>query len=188
MREVGFPPGVVNVVTSADARARGRRSPRRATSTWSPSPAPPSSARRIFEAGGNTMKRLLLELGGKGAAVVFDDADLDVAVTAHRQRVGVPLRPDLHRADARDRAPQPLRRAGRPARGDGRRAEGRRPAVGGHDRRPGDLGRPARPHRGATSARASTKAPTWWSTGASPATSTAASTSRPRCSPSAPPT
>ena len=36
----------------------------------------------IYKAGGNTMKRLLLELGGKGAAVVFEDADLDVAVTA----------------------------------------------------------------------------------------------------------
>ena len=27
------------------------------------------------------MKRLLLELGGKGAALVFDDADVDAAVT-----------------------------------------------------------------------------------------------------------
>jgi acyl-CoA reductase-like NAD-dependent aldehyde dehydrogenase len=31
---------------------------------------------RIAEVGGRQMKRLLLELGGKGAAIVFDDADL----------------------------------------------------------------------------------------------------------------
>ena len=30
---------------------------------------------------GHDMKRLLLELGGKGAGVVFDDADLGVAVS-----------------------------------------------------------------------------------------------------------
>jgi acyl-CoA reductase-like NAD-dependent aldehyde dehydrogenase len=35
---------------------------------------------RIAETGARTMKRLLLELGGKGAAIVFDDASLDAAV------------------------------------------------------------------------------------------------------------
>ncbi len=65
------------------------RSARAATSTWSRSPAPPRSA-RIYEAGGTTMKRLLLELGGKGAALVLDDADVNAAVTADRQRLGVP--------------------------------------------------------------------------------------------------
>ena len=37
---------------------------------------------RIAQAGGGTMKRLLLELGGKGAAVVFEDADINAAITA----------------------------------------------------------------------------------------------------------
>jgi acyl-CoA reductase-like NAD-dependent aldehyde dehydrogenase len=36
----------------------------------------------IYEAGARTMKRLLMELGGKGACLVFDDADVDAAVTA----------------------------------------------------------------------------------------------------------
>ncbi|HEX7522503.1 MAG TPA: aldehyde dehydrogenase family protein, partial [Acidimicrobiia bacterium] len=35
---------------------------------------------RIAEAGGRTMKRLLLELGGKGACLVFDDANVGAAV------------------------------------------------------------------------------------------------------------
>jgi acyl-CoA reductase-like NAD-dependent aldehyde dehydrogenase len=37
---------------------------------------------RIAAAGAPTMKRLLMELGGKGAAVVFGDADLKSAITA----------------------------------------------------------------------------------------------------------
>src|SRR6478752_8831198 len=35
---------------------------------------------RIGEVGGRSMKRLLLELGGKGAALVFDDANLKTAI------------------------------------------------------------------------------------------------------------
>src|SRR4029077_14156834 len=37
---------------------------------------------RIYEAGARTMKRMLLELGGKGAALVLSDADVASAVTA----------------------------------------------------------------------------------------------------------
>src|SRR3546814_12172939 len=37
--------------------------------------------RAIGEAAGRDMKRLLLELGGKGAAIVFDDADLKTAIS-----------------------------------------------------------------------------------------------------------
>ena len=37
---------------------------------------------RIYQSGAATMKRLLMELGGKGACLVFDDADLGAAVTA----------------------------------------------------------------------------------------------------------
>jgi acyl-CoA reductase-like NAD-dependent aldehyde dehydrogenase len=35
---------------------------------------------KIYEAGGKSMKRLLMELGGKGACLIFDDADVDAAV------------------------------------------------------------------------------------------------------------
>ena len=37
---------------------------------------------RIGEVAGRDMKRLLLELGGKGAGIVFDDADLKTAIGA----------------------------------------------------------------------------------------------------------
>ncbi len=62
------------------------------------------------------MKRLLLELGGKGAGIVFDDADLKTAITGIIvERVGVPLRPDLHRADPGARPAGHLRPARRRA-------------------------------------------------------------------------
>ncbi len=37
---------------------------------------------RIGEVAGGGMKRLLLELGGKGAGIVFDDADLKTTIAA----------------------------------------------------------------------------------------------------------
>ena len=39
-----------------------------------------SVGQRIAEVCGRDMKRQLMELGGKGAALVFEDADLDSAV------------------------------------------------------------------------------------------------------------
>jgi acyl-CoA reductase-like NAD-dependent aldehyde dehydrogenase len=77
--EVGFPPGVVNLVNSSGPEPA-------ATLVSSPDVDMVSFTGstevgiRIAEAGGRTMKRLLLELGGKGACLVFDDADLAGAV------------------------------------------------------------------------------------------------------------
>jgi acyl-CoA reductase-like NAD-dependent aldehyde dehydrogenase len=78
LHEAGFPPGVVNVVVG---------------STPEPSEALVASpdvnmvsftgsttvGLRIAEAAGRDMKRVLFELGGKGASVVFETADLDAA-------------------------------------------------------------------------------------------------------------
>lgn len=74
----GLPPGVLNVVTEAGAAA-GRAlvaSPDVDMISFTGSTAVGTDIAR--EAAGS-MKRLLLELGGKGAAVVFPDADLDAA-------------------------------------------------------------------------------------------------------------
>ncbi len=79
--EVGFPPGVVNIVTSSrtEPAAVLTESPDVDCVSFTGSTA---VGTRIYEAGAGTMKRLLLELGGKGAALVLDDADIDKAVTA----------------------------------------------------------------------------------------------------------
>ncbi len=79
--EVGFPPGVVNIINSKDAEPAS-------TLTTSPDvdmvsfTGSTAVGQRIAAAGGPTMKRLLMELGGKGAAVVFEDADIKSVVTA----------------------------------------------------------------------------------------------------------
>jgi acyl-CoA reductase-like NAD-dependent aldehyde dehydrogenase len=81
MREVGFPPGVVNVVTSVDVAPAVALTETRDIDMVSFTGSTAAGV-AIYRAGAATMKRLLLELGGKGAAIVFDDADLDLAVTA----------------------------------------------------------------------------------------------------------
>ena len=78
--EVGFPPGVVNLVNSQgpDAAAALVDSPDVDMVSFTGSTL---VGTKIMEAGGKTMKRLLLELGGKGAAVVLEDADVRQALT-----------------------------------------------------------------------------------------------------------
>jgi phenylacetaldehyde dehydrogenase len=77
--EAGFPPGVVNVVCGTDIAASEAlvSSPHVDMISFTGSTA---VGRRIGEVGGGQMKRLLLELGGKGACIVFDDADLRAAI------------------------------------------------------------------------------------------------------------
>jgi acyl-CoA reductase-like NAD-dependent aldehyde dehydrogenase len=77
--EAGFPPGVVNVVSGSGAAAGEAlvASPHVDMVSFTGST---NVGRAIGEVAGRDMKRLLLELGGKGAAVVFDDADIATAV------------------------------------------------------------------------------------------------------------
>lgn len=79
--EAGFPPGVVNVLTGSGAEAGAAlvASPHVDMVSFTGSTA---VGKRIGEVAGRDMKRLLLELGGKGAALVFDDADVKTAAGA----------------------------------------------------------------------------------------------------------
>ncbi len=79
--EVGFPPGVVNLVVAEgpEPAAALCAAPDVDMVSFTGSTA---VGQRIAAAGAPSMKRMLMELGGKGAAVVFDDADLRAAVTA----------------------------------------------------------------------------------------------------------
>lgn len=73
--EAGLPPGVVNVVSASTVEAAEAitTSPHVDMISFTGSTG---VGCRIAEVAGKQMKRLLLELGGKGAAIVFDDADL----------------------------------------------------------------------------------------------------------------
>ncbi len=78
--EAGFPPGVVNVVVAntVEAAEAITTSPDVDMISFTGSTA---VGCRIAEVAGRGMKRLLLELGGKGAAIVFDDADVKNVVS-----------------------------------------------------------------------------------------------------------
>ncbi|MFE0644313.1 aldehyde dehydrogenase family protein [Streptomyces sp. NPDC058877] len=79
LAEAGVPAGVVNVVTGS-AREVGEAavdSPDVDMVSFTGSTA---VGQAIGEVCGRSLKRQLMELGGKGAALVFDDADLDAAV------------------------------------------------------------------------------------------------------------
>ncbi len=80
MRDAGFPPGVVNVVTGSGAAAGEALVASDHIDMVSFTGSTPVG-RAIGEVAGRDMKRLLLELGGKGAGIVFDDADLKTAVS-----------------------------------------------------------------------------------------------------------
>ena len=79
MKEVGFPDGVVNVVPgyghTAGQRLAEHHDVGKIAFTGST-----ATGRRIVEASQGNLKRIQLELGGKGANIVFDDANLDAAV------------------------------------------------------------------------------------------------------------
>ena len=81
IEEAGFPPGVVNIITGSGAAAGAAlvTSPDVNMVSFTGSSA---VGVRIMEAGAATMKRLLMELGGKGACVLTDDCDVDAAVGA----------------------------------------------------------------------------------------------------------
>ena len=78
MAEAGFPPGVVNLVTGAGGEVGDAivASPDVAVISFTGSS---TTGKRIAEQAGRRLKRLSLELGGKNAVVVLDDADLDLA-------------------------------------------------------------------------------------------------------------
>ncbi|MEY4131211.1 MAG: hypothetical protein RLZZ31_1335 [Actinomycetota bacterium] len=77
--DVGFPKGVVNIVTGSGAAAGANlvSDPNVDMVSFTGSSAVGGS---IVAAGAPTMKRQLHELGGKGACIVLEDADMDKAV------------------------------------------------------------------------------------------------------------
>lgn len=77
--QAGFPEGVFNVVTGfgADVGDRLVRHPDVAKIAFTGSD---TTGRKIAEAAGGGLKKVSLELGGKSANIVFDDANIDNAV------------------------------------------------------------------------------------------------------------
>jgi aldehyde dehydrogenase (NAD+) len=82
--EAGFPKGVINVITASDPAEAGEmmvNDPRVDLISFTGSTG---VGKRIMEQGAKTLKRVFLELGGKSAKIVLDDAPnfaMDVAMT-----------------------------------------------------------------------------------------------------------
>ena len=76
-----FPPGVVNVVNGSQPEVGAALVDAKEVNMISFTGSSPVGA-KIFEAGGKTMKRLLMELGGKGALIMTEDCDIEKAVGA----------------------------------------------------------------------------------------------------------
>jgi aldehyde dehydrogenase (NAD+) len=79
--QTDIPAGVVNVVTSG-SHERGQQlveDPRVDLISFTGSTA---TGRRIMAAGAPTLKRLFLELGGKSASILLDDADFEASLPA----------------------------------------------------------------------------------------------------------
>jgi acyl-CoA reductase-like NAD-dependent aldehyde dehydrogenase len=79
LHDAGFPAGVVNVVTGSGPEAGQALVASDHVDMVSFTGSTPVG-QAIGEVAGRGMKRLLLELGGKGAGIVFDDADLKTAI------------------------------------------------------------------------------------------------------------
>ena len=79
MADVGFPPGVVNIVPGyghiAGQYLAEHNGVAKIAFTGST-----ITGRKIVQASAGNLKRVQLELGGKGANIVFDDANIDAAV------------------------------------------------------------------------------------------------------------
>ncbi|MEO7429782.1 MAG: aldehyde dehydrogenase family protein, partial [Acidimicrobiales bacterium] len=79
LHEAGFPAGVVNVITGSGPEVGQTLVASDRIDMVSFTGSTPVG-RAIGEVAGRDMKRLLLELGGKGAGIVFDDANLKTAI------------------------------------------------------------------------------------------------------------
>ena len=111
LQEAGVPPGVVNIV--AAGREVGEHLVAHPGVDKVAFTGSTAAGRAIASVCGEQLKRVSLELGGKSAAIVLDDADLDLDHRGPEVRRPDELRPGLRGPDPDPRQPQQLRRRGR---------------------------------------------------------------------------
>jgi aminomuconate-semialdehyde/2-hydroxymuconate-6-semialdehyde dehydrogenase len=80
MQEAGVPDGVFNVVQGFGANAAGEALTRHKLVRSISFTGETSTGKAIMKAGSETLKKLSFELGGKGANIIFADADLAEAI------------------------------------------------------------------------------------------------------------
>ncbi len=80
LTEAGVPPGIFNVVQGYGAQAVQMLEDRRVAKVSLTGSVP--TGRKVYQAAAGGMKHATMELGGKSPIVIFDDADLESAVSA----------------------------------------------------------------------------------------------------------
>lgn len=80
LNEAGVPEGVVNVVHGFGAQSAGEALVRHPGVKAISFTGETTTGSAIMRDAADSLKKLSFELGGKGASVIFDDADLDLAV------------------------------------------------------------------------------------------------------------
>jgi len=81
IHEVGFPPGVVNILTGLGNTAGAAISAHMGIDKVAFTGSTLVGRHILKSAASSNLKRVTLELGGKGPAIIWDDADLDTAVS-----------------------------------------------------------------------------------------------------------
>jgi aldehyde dehydrogenase (NAD+) len=103
MQEVGFPPGVVNIVPGYGHTA-GQYLAEHPGVDKIAFTGSTATGRKIVQASASNLKRVQLELGGKGANIVFSDANVKAGGQRQRLRDLPQPGPGLHRRLAADAA------------------------------------------------------------------------------------
>ncbi len=81
VKEAGLPPGVLNIVHGFGADAAGEALTRHPDVSSISFTGETSTGKAIMVAAAQTLKKVSFELGGKGANIIFADADLEEAVS-----------------------------------------------------------------------------------------------------------
>jgi aminomuconate-semialdehyde/2-hydroxymuconate-6-semialdehyde dehydrogenase len=79
MKKVGMPPGVVNIVQGFGPDSAGEALVKHSTVKAISFTGETSTGSAIMAAGAHSLKKMSFELGGKGASIIFADADLERA-------------------------------------------------------------------------------------------------------------
>jgi len=143
--EAGLPPGVLNVVPAGrEVGAYLVAHPGVDKVSFTGSTA---AGRAIAETCGRLLRPVTLELGGKSAAIILDDADLTASLEPFFGTTLLNNGADLLAVYPRPGPAEPVRHRRRDHHGPRAVADDRRPARPGHQDRPAGLGAAAGPRR-----------------------------------------
>jgi aminomuconate-semialdehyde/2-hydroxymuconate-6-semialdehyde dehydrogenase len=79
-KEAGLPPGVLNIVQGFGANSAGEALTRHPDISAISFTGETTTGKAIMAAASQSLKKVSFELGGKGASIIFDDADLHEAI------------------------------------------------------------------------------------------------------------